>query len=208
MVTCKSILVSADFSETSHAALDYGRALADRCWSTLHVLHVVSHVVGPGRAMFWGFSASELESRLEEEARHHMEAGTSLRTGWPAGQRRDARRASLRGNRAIRKGPERGPDCDGNQPARSTCAPAGRWRRREGRSEGAVPSPDRAASQSKSASGPDVTPMVANRRRRSRPLSTLGHGRSRSVRAHLGAEKSTDATPSDGQTTSRVRPEA
>ena len=74
MVTCKSILVPADFSEASHAALDYGRALADRCGSTLHVLHVVSHVVGPGRAMFWGFSASELESRLDEEARHHMEA--------------------------------------------------------------------------------------------------------------------------------------
>ncbi len=74
MVTCKSILVPTDFSETSRAALDYGRALADRFRSTLHVLHVVSHVVGPGRAMFWGFSASELESRLEEKARHHMEA--------------------------------------------------------------------------------------------------------------------------------------
>ena len=74
MVTCKSILVPTGFSETSHAALDYGRALADRWSSTLHVLHVVSHFAGPGLAMYWGFSASEQESRLEEEARHHMEA--------------------------------------------------------------------------------------------------------------------------------------
>ena len=74
MVTCKSILVPTDFSETSHAALDYGRALADRCSSTLHVFHVVSDFVSPGLAMYWGFSASEQESRLEEEARHQMEA--------------------------------------------------------------------------------------------------------------------------------------
>ena len=74
MVTCKSILVPTDFSETSRSALNYGRILADRFRSTLHVLHVVSPVVGAGGATFWGFSESELGNRLEEEARHQLEA--------------------------------------------------------------------------------------------------------------------------------------
>ena len=75
MVQVKSILVPTDFSETSHLALNYGRVLADRFSSTVHVLHVVANVVvGVGGATFWGFSESEVDARLEEEARHHLEA--------------------------------------------------------------------------------------------------------------------------------------
>ena len=75
MVPFKSILVPTDFSETSQVALNYGRVLADRFSSTLHVLHVVANVdVSAGTATFWGFSKSELRDRLEEEARHHLEA--------------------------------------------------------------------------------------------------------------------------------------
>ena len=74
MVTCTSILVPTDFSERSLVALDYGRALADQFLSTLHVLHVTSPAVGVGGATFWGFSDSDLGSRLEEEARHQFEA--------------------------------------------------------------------------------------------------------------------------------------
>ena len=75
MVPFKSILVPTDFSETSHLALNYGRVLADRFSSTVHVLHVVANVVvGVGGATFGGFSESEVDARLEEEARHHLEA--------------------------------------------------------------------------------------------------------------------------------------
>ena len=69
MVPFQSILVPTDFSETSHVALRYGRVLADRFSSTLHVLHVVANVVSVGGATFWGISESKLRARLEEEAR-------------------------------------------------------------------------------------------------------------------------------------------
>ena len=74
MVPFQSILVPTDFSETSHVALRYGRALADRFSSTLHVLHVVANVVSVGGAAFWGISESKLRTRLEEEARPQFEA--------------------------------------------------------------------------------------------------------------------------------------
>jgi nucleotide-binding universal stress UspA family protein len=40
MITLKNILVATDFSESSEAALAYGRALARTFGATLHVLHV------------------------------------------------------------------------------------------------------------------------------------------------------------------------
>ena len=74
MVPFQSILVPTDFTETSHVALCYGRVLADRFSSTLHVLHVVANVVSVGGAAFWGLSESKLRARLEEEARPQFEA--------------------------------------------------------------------------------------------------------------------------------------
>ena len=74
MVPFQSILVPTDFSETSRVALRYGRVIADRFSSTLHVLHVVANVVSAGGAAFWGISESNLRARLEEETRPQFEA--------------------------------------------------------------------------------------------------------------------------------------
>ena len=41
MNTPRNVLVPVDFSDTSHHALDYARALAEPFNATLHVLHVV-----------------------------------------------------------------------------------------------------------------------------------------------------------------------
>jgi nucleotide-binding universal stress UspA family protein len=41
MIAITKILVPTDFSETSEAALQYGRVLADRFGASLHVLHVI-----------------------------------------------------------------------------------------------------------------------------------------------------------------------
>ena len=73
-VPFQSILVPTDFSETSQVALRYGRVIADRFSSTLHVLHVVANVVSVGGIAFWGISESKLRARLEKEARSQFEA--------------------------------------------------------------------------------------------------------------------------------------
>ncbi len=73
-VPFQSILVPTDFSETSHVALRYGRVIADRFSSTLHVLHVVANVVSVGGAAFWGMSEFKLRARLEEKVWPRFEA--------------------------------------------------------------------------------------------------------------------------------------
>lgn len=76
VVECTSILVPTDFSDKSLVALDYGRVLAARSRGTLHVLHVVPPAIGVGGATFWACSHSDRGNRLEEEARHQLEAIT------------------------------------------------------------------------------------------------------------------------------------
>ena len=44
MIRIQNVLVATDFSETSEAALDYGREVARTFGSTLHVLHVADSV--------------------------------------------------------------------------------------------------------------------------------------------------------------------
>src|ERR1700749_1752992 len=43
MILLKQILVATDFSDTSAAALDYGRALARTFGASLHLLHVMEN---------------------------------------------------------------------------------------------------------------------------------------------------------------------
>ena len=43
MILLKQILVATDFSDTSAAAMDYGRALARTFGASLHLLHVMEN---------------------------------------------------------------------------------------------------------------------------------------------------------------------
>ena len=168
MVTCTSILVPTDFSETSLVALDYGRALADRCWSTLHV---VSHVVAVGGAAFWGFSDSDVGSRLEEEARHQFEALLPTLDGLQASV---VTRFGYPSVEIVRYARDRNVDL-------IVMGTHGRGLLARLLIGGVVESVARRApcpvlavhTQSNSASGLDVTPDGANGRRRSSPTSTL-----------------------------------
>jgi len=45
MIQLKNVLVATDFSETSEAALRYGRALARAFGARLHVLHVADNIM-------------------------------------------------------------------------------------------------------------------------------------------------------------------
>lgn len=52
MITVKNILVATDFSESGHAALGAGQALAETFGASLHVLHVI---IGSLRETWAGF---------------------------------------------------------------------------------------------------------------------------------------------------------
>jgi nucleotide-binding universal stress UspA family protein len=73
VVPFRSILVPTDFSEKAHVALRYGRVLAARFSSTLHVLHVTDVVNAAGVA-FWGISESKLRADLKRAVRPQFEA--------------------------------------------------------------------------------------------------------------------------------------
>ena len=47
-IVLRQILVPTDFSDESRAALAYGAALAETFSASLHVLHVLHAIVGPG----------------------------------------------------------------------------------------------------------------------------------------------------------------
>ena len=74
MITLKHILVATDFSESSDAALAYGRALARTFTATLHVLHVVRNVASAGYgADAFIVAMPELQKEIEDTARTQLD---------------------------------------------------------------------------------------------------------------------------------------
>jgi nucleotide-binding universal stress UspA family protein len=74
MITLKHILVATDFGEASDAALTYGRALARNFNSTLHLVHVVSHMSSAVYgAEGYIVSVPELQQEIEDAARTHLD---------------------------------------------------------------------------------------------------------------------------------------
>ena len=67
MIQLTRILVATDFSDASHVALDYGRALAHTFGASLHVLHVME-TVAMTAATEYGFSGLPVEFQREMEA--------------------------------------------------------------------------------------------------------------------------------------------
>jgi universal stress protein A len=72
MIKITNVLVATDFSDTSEAALKYGREFARTFSARLHVLHVVENTilwVGPEAA---GFDYARLQGDLEASARERL----------------------------------------------------------------------------------------------------------------------------------------
>ena len=71
MMTLENILVATDFSEASDTALTYGRELAGRFGSTLHVLHITENIY----VTTYGAEAYDpsLQKELEDAARARLE---------------------------------------------------------------------------------------------------------------------------------------
>lgn len=78
MIALKKILVPTDFSETSKAALDYARSLADAFNASMHVLHVMD--VPPGGAMASELYVPPPQSFLDEWTRTAREQLEKLLT--------------------------------------------------------------------------------------------------------------------------------
>jgi nucleotide-binding universal stress UspA family protein len=73
MIAVQNILVATDFSETSTAALRYGRELAERFNATLHVLHVAERIdVTTFGAEAYTVSAPDLQQDVVEAARQRL----------------------------------------------------------------------------------------------------------------------------------------
>lgn len=73
MIRLKNVLVPTDFSETSEAALAYGRELARTFGAKLHLLHVADNIMF--RYAFDGFVAMppEVQTDFENAARSRLE---------------------------------------------------------------------------------------------------------------------------------------
>jgi len=74
MIRIQNVLVATDFSETSDAALNYGREIARSFGSTLHVLHAADSVY-----LLYGGEvrtdvAPDLQEEIEEAARKQLRA--------------------------------------------------------------------------------------------------------------------------------------
>jgi nucleotide-binding universal stress UspA family protein len=69
MIAMQNILVATDFGEAADSALTYGRELAQRFGSTLHVLHVAENVyITAFGAETYASFAPDLQRDLEENA--------------------------------------------------------------------------------------------------------------------------------------------
>lgn len=69
MISLRTILVAADFSEPSEAAVRYGRALAAAFGSSVHVLHVVPDALAlPWAAMADGLALADVQRQWERDA--------------------------------------------------------------------------------------------------------------------------------------------
>ena len=73
MISIKTILVPTDFSDTSAAALDYARALAQAFGSTLHLIHVVPDpYTRPGTIEAYGPSLDGLLQQWKQQSEDHL----------------------------------------------------------------------------------------------------------------------------------------
>src|SRR5437899_8751815 len=74
MIAIKNILVATDFGEAADSALGYGRELAGRFGSTLHVLHVVENFYATtfGAETYSAF-VPEMQRELEVAARRRLD---------------------------------------------------------------------------------------------------------------------------------------
>lgn len=69
MIALKTVLVPTDFSDTSDAALRYGKALAKAFGASLHVLHVVQEPFAqPWAVEAYGFSLGTLQEEWRRDA--------------------------------------------------------------------------------------------------------------------------------------------
>jgi len=84
MILLNSVLVATDFSETSDAALTYGRNLARAFGAKLHVLHVAESVTTTIAAELYPAVLGDLQSEVEDAARKRLDAllTTDDRTGF------------------------------------------------------------------------------------------------------------------------------
>jgi nucleotide-binding universal stress UspA family protein len=62
------ILVPTDFSQESRAAMTYGMLLAEKCGASLHLLHVLEVVTGPGPLTWHIESHKPIEQAIEAAA--------------------------------------------------------------------------------------------------------------------------------------------
>ncbi|MEP7304432.1 MAG: universal stress protein [Acidobacteriota bacterium] len=72
MIRIQNVLVATDFSETSDAALDYGREIARTFGSTLHVLHVADSVYLMYGGEAYAAGVPDLQEEIEEAARKRL----------------------------------------------------------------------------------------------------------------------------------------
>lgn len=73
MIALKHVLVPTDFSETSEAALAYGKAFAEAFGATLHVIHIIEEPYGqPWAVEAYGFSLAALQDEWIKEAETRM----------------------------------------------------------------------------------------------------------------------------------------
>ena len=84
MIQLTRILVATDFSDASHVALDYGRALAHTFGASLHVLHVMENTFlrpMPGDPYLLKAAAvKHLTERITDDDRTALHAVATLET--------------------------------------------------------------------------------------------------------------------------------
>ena len=70
----KNIIVATDFSEPATAALNYGRQLARKLGSNLHLVHVLADVTGLAMATpgFAGEISTEMRDRVDKNAKEQL----------------------------------------------------------------------------------------------------------------------------------------
>ncbi len=84
MIRLTRILVATDFSDASHVALDYGRALARTFGASLHVLHVMENTfLRPTPSdpyVLKAAAAKHLAEHVTDDDRTRLNAVTTLET--------------------------------------------------------------------------------------------------------------------------------
>ena len=78
MIRIQNVLVATDFSETSGAALDYGREIARTFGSTLHVLHVADNIYAQSGIDGYTAMLPDLQREIEDAASTQLDDLTSI----------------------------------------------------------------------------------------------------------------------------------